>query len=233
MKKVLVLFSGGKDSLLSAIKLIEQGYKVVLVHYDNMMSLGNESVQIGYKRLKEKYSENMVEYLGIKNISAFFRIFIKEIYSSHIKDIENKYGNLTISEFNCFACRLSMYVASIIICLKYNIKYVADGARTDQLFAIEQNEMLDIFKKLFKKYNIELLLPLKDFNDNFQEKNELLIRGFIPKVNESACLLGLPLNKKDKVTIQSLINIYNDTFFKIVEELIKNYQSLDFTGDFL
>ena len=95
----------------------------------------------------------------------------------YLEEINKKYGNITISELNCLSCRLSMYVAAIIICIQNNIKYVADGARNSQLFAIEQDEMLNLFKKLFKKYSIELLLPLKDLINDFEEKNEFIIRG--------------------------------------------------------
>ena len=45
----------------------------------------------------------------------------------YLEEINKKYGNITISELNCLSCRLSMYVAAIIICIQNNIKYVADG----------------------------------------------------------------------------------------------------------
>ena len=148
MKECLVLFSGGKDSFLSTIYLIEQGYKVILVHFDNGQTIGINNVKIGYKRLLKKYGSEKVSYIGTKNISCFFRNFIIKTYNMYLEEINKKYGNITISELNCLSCRLSMYVAAIIICIQNNIKYVADGARNSQLFAIEQDEMLNLFKKL-------------------------------------------------------------------------------------
>ena len=49
MKKALILFSGGKDSMLSTILLIEQGFQVYLVHYDNSFELGSKNVKKGYQ----------------------------------------------------------------------------------------------------------------------------------------------------------------------------------------
>lgn len=51
MKKVLVLYSGGKDSMLSAMHLIEQGYQVFLIHFDNSLEIGSKNVINGFKRL--------------------------------------------------------------------------------------------------------------------------------------------------------------------------------------
>lgn len=53
MKKVLVLYSGGKDSMLSAMLLIEQGYQVFLVHYDNSLEVGSHNIKSGIKRLEK------------------------------------------------------------------------------------------------------------------------------------------------------------------------------------
>lgn len=235
MKECLVLFSGGKDSLLSTILLIEQGYKVKLAHYDNMCTIGCNNIKNGYQRLIKKYGTDKVEYIGTKNISCFFRNFIKEIYNMHINEIKEKYGNVSISQLNCLSCRLSMYIASIIICKKYNIKYVADGARNSQLFAIEQDEMLKLFKELFDKYNIELLLPVKDITDDFEEKNQLLLRGIIPKVNESQCLLGMPLNSSqvDDESLKTCIKIYEELFKEMVQKMIEKYSNIEIGEKFI
>lgn len=235
MKECLVLFSGGKDSLLSTILLIEQGYKVKLVHYDNMCTIGCNNVKNGYKRLVKKYGSDKIEYIGTKNIACFFRNFINVIYNMHIDEVKEKYGNITISQLNCLSCRLSMYIASIIICKKYNIKYVADGARNSQLFAIEQDEMLQIFKRLFDEYNMELLFPVKNIRDDFDEKNQFIIRGIIPKVNESQCLLGMPLQDSivDQESLKTCINIYEEIFKNMAQNMIEKFSNIEIGEGFI
>jgi len=227
MEKVLILFSGGKDSLLSSMLLIEKGFEVILVHYDNALEVGSRNVKIGYNRLLKKYGKDKVKYLGIKKTDAIFRTFIKDFYNLKVNEILNKYGKITFSEFNCLACSLSMYVMTIILCKQLNISYVADGARNNQLFSIEQDMMLNLFKELFLEYNIELLLPLKDLKDDFEEKNELLIRGIIPKVNESQCLIGMPLNNSeaDNDVLKSSEKIYKELLYPKISELIIKYQN--------
>lgn len=235
MKECLVLFSGGKDSFLSTIYLIEQGYKVCLVHFDNGQTIGINNIKYGYERLIKKYGKDKVEYIGSRNIGGFFRKFIINIYNMHIEELRNKYGNITISQLNCLSCRLSMYIAAIIICKQKEIEYVADGARKSQLFAIEQDEMLRLFEDLFKKYGIKLLFPVKDLIDDFEEKNEFILRGFVPKVNESQCLIGMPLqsSKIDKISLNTCIKIYKELYEKIIDQMINKYKDINIGGEFI
>lgn len=235
MKRALVLFSGGKDSLLSTILLIEKGYQVYLVHYDNMHQIGSNNIKKGIDRLIKKYGNDKVKFMGIKNISAIFRNFIKDFYVLKPKEISEKYGQISVSEFNCLSCRLAMYIATIIICKQNDIKVVADGARKSQLFAIEQEGMLSLFEELFKTYNIDIVFPVKDIASDYELKNELIIRGIIPKVNESQCLLGLPLKSDDvdKEHLEASINIFNNILKEKAIKIIEKYKNIDIGEEFI
>lgn len=228
MKKVLVLYSGGKDSMLSAMLLIEQGYQVFLVHYDNSFEVGSHNVKNGVKRLERKYGKHKIKYIGIKKIDGLFRELIRDFYNFKSNTITKMFGNVSISQFNCLACRLSMYIESIIICKQLGIDFVADGARNSQLFAIEQDRMLNLFTELFKSYGIKLLLPVKNLEDDFQEKNEFLIRGIIPKVNESQCLIGMPLNSDtvDEEVLSAIVKTYKKLLFPKIDSLVKKYSNV-------
>lgn len=228
MKKALILYSGGKDSMLSAMLLIEQGYQVFLVHYDNSLEIGSCNVKNGFKRLEKKYGNDNIKFIGVKKIDGIFRELVKEFYNLKSNEITKKFGNISISQFNCLACRLSMYIESIIICRQLGINYVADGARNSQLFAIEQDKMLNLFVDLFKEYNIDLLLPVKNLKDDFQEKNEFLIRGIVPKVRESQCLIGMPLDTEllEEDILTATIKTYQILLLPKVDSLIKRYGNI-------
>ena len=235
MKEVLVLFSGGKDSFLSTLLMLEKGYKVNIVTYENGCCLKASNALHGAKRILKKYGKNNVNIIGIQRIEAIWREFIYQYYNMKTSEILKSYGETTISQFNCLTCRLSMYIMTIILCLKNNIDTVVDGARKSQLFVLEQNELLERFEKLFKKYNIKIVYPVKELESDYELKNELLIRGFVPKMLETQCLLGVPLQQGeiDKEIINGMEKIYDNLLKNKAEELIEKYKDVDILGEYL
>lgn len=128
-----------------------------------------------------------------------------------------------------------MYILAIIICLQKNIDTVIDGARKSQLFAIEQEAMINEFKKLFKNFDIEILFPLLNEKDDFSIKNQILAHGFVPKTNESQCLLGMPILEKsinDEI-IDGCLNVYIKELYPKIEKIIETYQNINFEGEYL
>ena len=234
-KRALVLFSGGKDSLLVTLRLLDNNYQVYLVTYQNGYEIKGENVNSTIERLIKKYGEKQIVKIGIKNICSFFREFINPFYNYSNKYILENYGNITISQFNCLACRLSMYVASIIICKQMNIKYVFDGARKSQLFLIEQDEMLSKFKELFNENKIEINYLLKDFEDDWTLKNEILLRGFVPKTLEPKCLMGVPIckNQLNEEILNSIINVYESYLKPKAEKMIFDYKDIKINGELI
>lgn len=71
-EKVLVLFSGGLDSMLAACKMIEEGYKVMLVHYDNGASSGVERVEKNCTKINRTIRRESSGIFGYWNDSGFF-----------------------------------------------------------------------------------------------------------------------------------------------------------------
>lgn len=125
-----------------------------------------------------------------------------------------------------------MYVSSIIISKQLKIKSIIDGARTCQLFAIEQEKMLKCFQSLFLDYNLNIEYPLKDLDDDGELKNELLIRGVIPKTIEPQCLLGCPLSNKE--IEEDIINaVYNGYLKEKAISAICKYENINIRGDFV
>ena len=128
-----------------------------------------------------------------------------------------------------------MYVSSIILSKQYNIKEVVDGARSCQLFAIEQEGMLNEYRKLFNKYGITIEYPLEKLEDDWDLKNKLLMRGIIQKTLEPQCLLGCPLSKNDMDTeiIIAIVNVYRNYLLEKIEKCIENFKDIKHKVDYV
>lgn len=211
-RECLLMFSGGRDSWLSCCRLVEDGYKVLMVHFDNGKSVGSENVAATAKRVKEVYG-NKVTYLGTVSIAGIWRQFFLPYMSMMPTEVRNEWGELPFSQFCCLTCRSAMYTWAIMKCLANGIGFLAEGARKSQNWPMMQPSMVERFKKLLEPYSIELLLPVFSVENNWERKNLLLMRNFIPKVLEPQCLLGveLPYGASPPKEVQEAVEAYFDS----------------------
>lgn len=123
-----------------------------------------------------------------------------------------------------------MYVATIIICNQKKIKFVADGARKSQSFAIEQDILIKQFESFFKQYSIKIEYPLLNTISDFDIKNEILARGFVPKTLESQCLLGIPIGEQNlsEEVIFSISKVFDLYIKQKAQDIIIKYKELKF-----
>ena len=211
-KKVLLMYSGGLDSLLSCIRLINEGFKVYLIHFDNGSTIGTENINEGIKLNLNKYKNN-VEYIGIASTVGFFRDYrgILNIENCSFEDLSKQYPGVSISQYRCLMCRMAMYTYSIALAKSLGISNIAEGARKSQLFGIEQKALLTEFEILCNKYGLSLLLPVFDLEEDIIRDNELLRNGITPIAYESKCLLGYPMNDELNIEqIETLRKMYVD-----------------------
>lgn len=222
-KEALVLFSGGRDSFLAACYVLEAGYRVHLVTFENGLGIRSENAKDGAERIIAKYSCKRVSFHGVHSIAGIWRQFFLPYFNLKPKEISECFGELTISQFHCLTCRSAMYIWSIIKARQLGISVIVDGARKDQGFVIELPSMIDKFKSFFKFFLIELMLPVWDMNSDWERKNLLLLRGFFPKTMEPQCLLGVPIptsGDPDHELQQATINYFDDIIFPRAKSLI-------------
>jgi predicted subunit of tRNA(5-methylaminomethyl-2-thiouridylate) methyltransferase len=222
-EKVLHLFSGGRDSFLAACKLIEEDKVVHLVTYENGCGAKAENAKHGADRIIERYGIASVSFLGVRSIAGIWRHFFLPYFNMKPSEISEKYGEITVSQFNCLTCRTAMYLYSIALCRCLDIHTISDGARRDQGFVIELDDMLEKFRQLFTEYDIKFSLPVHNLDSDWERKNLLLLRGFVPKTLEPQCFLGVPLigglRPTDDVVLGT-IKFYDDFVYNKCKEII-------------
>ena len=223
-EEVILLFSGGKDSFLSACYLIEEGFKVYMVTFENGAGLHGYNAKHGADRIIKRYGEDKAEFLGVQCIAGIWREFFLPYFNMKPNEIIKEYGELTISQFHCLTCRSSMYIWSVIKAQQMAIKNIADGARKDQGFVIELPGMIEKFREFLSEYSIKLLLPVYELDSDWKRKNLLLLRGFVPKTLEPQCLVGVPLlmgSHPDEEIQKAVETFFDKTILARAKEIIK------------
>lgn len=213
MEKVLLFFSGGNDSTLSACKLASAGYDVYLITFDNGCEEGLENIRNRATNL-EKIFENTtlgkMHNLGVFPSASEFMALRYHSSNMSLSSIMHKYGDLNQNQINCLNCRSSMYVVGAVVAKEIGIKNIADGARKTQMFALEQEELLDGYKSFLSKYGIALLLPVFEYATDKDVEQELwdYSSDFYKLIHdgtahyEAKCWLGVPMHKplsKDEI----------------------------------
>lgn len=182
MEKICgILFSGGLDSSLAVCKMIETGYRVELLHFDQGALISNNLVSIRYNELEKVYS-NCIKGINHFNISGLFRRIALVSLEEDIK----KYNISLI----CVGCKLAMYVQSIIFCKKNEIQCMADGSTERQSRYGEQREVsLDFVKNLYNEYGILYKNPVYTLEKK-EIKYGLFDRGMTIQPLEDTCLFS-------------------------------------------
>lgn len=182
MEKICgILFSGGLDSSLAVCKMIEKGYRVELLHFDQGALISNNLVSIRYNELEKVYSD-CIKGINHFNISGLFRRIALVSLEEDIK----KYNVSLV----CVGCKLAMHVQSIIFCKKYEIHCMADGSTERQSRYGEQREVaLDFVKNLYNEYGISYENPVYTLEKK-EIKYGLFDRGMTIQPLEDTCLFS-------------------------------------------
>lgn len=229
---VLLMLSGGRDSFLSACKLLEdkKGYHVYMVTYDNGCIFQLDKVKSVADRIIQHYGADRAEYLGVYSIAGIVREFFFPYFNMKPEEQMREFSGMTPSQFHCLVCRTAMYIRSIQLCKLHGIQYIAEGGRKSQEFVIELPEMATkCYPELVRSQGLELLMPVYELDDDWVRDNELMMRGFVSKCDEAKCLIGFP--GKDKID-QSIIDGVHAYYDKVILPMIEKRGLLDNTDSF-
>ncbi|MFQ6082049.1 MAG: 7-cyano-7-deazaguanine synthase [Candidatus Aminicenantia bacterium] len=177
--EVAVMFSGGIDSLLTAVLLQEKFDKVHLITFDKgYLEFGLENNKSNIERLKkiygdEKYINKIIDIKKIlKNVS--------------IKTILKDYKYYGIEVVWCVACRLSMNTGALIYALENNLSGIADGSSREQVPGEEQlvgtaenfPKVVNRLKEFVSQYYVDFLTPVYEFGTREERRKKLRKLGF-------------------------------------------------------
>ncbi|MBP7795739.1 MAG: hypothetical protein KA059_03055 [Elusimicrobiales bacterium] len=153
---VVLLYSGGSDSTLASVLLLEKFKNLRLITFSRFGLSNINNSSLNAEKLKNKYPGRVTH--EIINIDKIFK-FIS--YERYIKNLY-KYGFFNLS--TCGLCKLAMHIRAAIYCIDNRIEYIADGAnKAMYMFPDQQNGYIDMLKKFYSKLKIKYENPVFDF----------------------------------------------------------------------
>ena len=103
-----------------------------------------------------------------------------------------------------------MYLVAIAYCKAMGIGYISEGARKQQGFFVELDDMKNRYEKLCMENDIQLIWPVYELESDTERKIELGRRGLLTKTLEPQCHIGRPqLHKLDEKEKESLSRYYD------------------------
>jgi hypothetical protein len=171
---VLVMFSGGADSSLTASLLSEDHPVVHLVTYTHRAMSLPARCTASYEFLRKAHGyEKFVHH--IRDIDDLTSLLFFWALPAGVQE----HGAYALS-FPGDSHRLAMHVASILYCQEHAIRYAADGSNLDvsKLFSEQTPRVLDMYRRLYARYGIEYSNPVFAV----ERSHDLLFeRGVTPK----------------------------------------------------
>ena len=195
-KEVAVLFSGGRDSTLSACFFALNGYKVHLLSFYSGLGIKSDISNYRFQELKERFPEQIVDRVVLPTFGLVRKIAIVNIES----DFARYKSNLIL-----LGEKLAMNAAATVYCLHGTTRVIADGCSGyQQSYAEQFPETLSLLRKFHSDYGIDYQTPIANFTKEEDVKYLLMELGISTKSLEG-------------------ISIFADSFTQPTAEAVKTY----------
>jgi hypothetical protein len=177
--EVAVMFSGGIDSLLASVVLLEKYDKVHLITFDKgYLEFGVKNNVPNVERLKATYGEERIghEVVEIKDI-------VKRISVSKVLKDRKKYN---IETRWCVGCRVSMQTGGMVYALEHDLVGYADGSNREQvpseanLTGTAENypSIVNRTKAFAMEYAVHFITPTYEYGSRENRRTKLKDLGF-------------------------------------------------------
>ncbi|MDD5656616.1 MAG: hypothetical protein PHF00_05105 [Elusimicrobia bacterium] len=171
-EEVIVLFSGGCDSVLTALRAYDRFQKVHLVTFLRAGLIHTEHVEQQVDRLRHFQGDAQAythRFIRTDRLIEFL------LYENYLRNLM-RHGTRLAS--HCGLCKLSFHWRTLTLCLEQGVRRVWDGAVRSAKVYPEQNEtiLLKPLGELYSRYGIRHETPI--YEEGLQVEDELFHMGF-------------------------------------------------------
>jgi predicted subunit of tRNA(5-methylaminomethyl-2-thiouridylate) methyltransferase len=167
-RQAALMFSGGVDSTVAAVKLLEDFDRI------HLLTFANGYGHYAFGRTRRRVRELDQRYPGrFVHFEASIKQMFEEICLSSIKEDYGKYGSAFMW---CMGCKLCMHARSIIYCHQNGIEMMSDGSASDSDEMVEQMLLsVSMVYWLYEEWGIEYFVPV--YHIGRDDKRQMLRDG--------------------------------------------------------
>ncbi|MCK4917222.1 MAG: hypothetical protein KAS51_03290 [Candidatus Omnitrophica bacterium] len=197
--EIVLLYSGGTDSTLTAVLMAEKFRRVHLITYDRLGLFSIINSKVNVKKLKNKFGEKKFTHRIIKINKLSKYVFYERYLLNFIK---YRFFLLSI----CGLCKLAMHIRTVVFCLDNKIYNVCDGANKGMdIFPAQMKEIIKEITDMYLNFGIKYINPVFDF-DGDQDT------GFVDRLHFEKIFSDVD---KDKSVIEEKKRTTNNELFKM------------------
>jgi len=177
--EVAVMFSGGIDSLLAAVVLLQQHDRVHLITFDKgYLEFGVKNNIPNVERLQAQYGPDRVTHQIVELKDVVKRIAVKAFFKDRKKyNAETRW---------CVGCRVGMNTGGLLFALENNLLGYADGSNREQIPSPENltgtaenfPSIVNRSKALAAEYGVHFLTPTYEYGSRENRRQQLAELGF-------------------------------------------------------
>lgn len=191
-RRAVVMYSGGRDSLLLMARMVNEGWDVYPVTLQPGYVANIEFSKFGIRCItaSDKFKER-VHPIGGRDICGIYKELNASLHNITFNGLAERYPNMTCLQMNCLVCRTAMLVAAALIAQAYGINTIALGDLSCDRFVCQQQSVMEYFKSMISEtFGVTIKRPLMDIEDKSSVKNELSLNGLPVKVIEPSCVIA-------------------------------------------
>ena len=215
----VVLFTGGRDSTLTASILMMRNIPIYLLSANSGSSVHREVTQYRIDELRKKFGDELLVSHETVDVSGTFRsIALEKIESDILTDKKNL---VVVGE------KLAILTHAVDFCLRKNCKLINVGyTKYQEEFPEQRESSITFFQRFLGKYAIKLDCPIYEAATTVEYvKYKLMQIGLSNKPLEGSTLFGDTFSKADNETILNYLRRKEDLAHEHVKFLTQDQYS--------
>jgi predicted subunit of tRNA(5-methylaminomethyl-2-thiouridylate) methyltransferase len=202
-----VLFSGGSDSTLAAVRMLERHQRVHLLTFEQGLVLFIERSRAHASLLRSRFGESRVTHHVINITELFHRVFVGDL-----RHDLTTYGPALCVQV-CHGCRIAMHAHAILFNLLHGVRYLADGnIRKQESEPFQLRSMMAFNQKYYEQFGVVYCSPIyeEEHSDRVLEQMGLSVRSnlkrqFILFDTQATCAVGVPADVYGRLFYRGLM----------------------------